>query len=573
MVFYKLDYEKFKLKRRKKKVSSNQETENSKTENLENHCKLSSFVSSFSSLNNEDNKYSNIKLVENSNLKHVRFNELIEINEKKYHSNNNLKNEGQELSKKILNLHNSSDFLKTSSNNVIENKEKSPSKILKLIPDEPKEIIETYNSLKNSSNINLRKNFIKSNLYLKLNNTNNLYNKLANRNLQSCFDLRIFRKNINLMQSEIFNKRFPHDQLMKPEKRIFLSSYNITSIKPPKNNLNLSLLESNFNNFFNKSKIQNTEEISNCIKTLEKIFNSNLLNNKDFKKFNMINYNNIKDKLRKSFKSTKFFSSEYLPHRPNKHILLSNLGIFFKDTFFENKIFLEKIKKVYNTKIFPENNLENNQDKCHTEEKNSKDDLSKIDNNINDKEEIIQRNLSSEFNFNYPIKIRNMVNDNFSRIFIKPNQKFISVKNRYLKISNKYIDDNIFEMKNNIIRLKEYFKDIVDLIQLKNFSKKIQVEYISLKGVLKGFLFYSEKKKNLIFVDENTINTLISKENLDINSSFEKLIERLKNNNNMPDRKEFLFTSLKTDFINKFKIFVKIKFSNRVQTQMVRNFS
>ncbi len=68
-----------------------------------------------------------------------------------------------------MNLHNSSDFLKTSSNNVIENKEKSPSKILKLIPDEPKEIIETYNSLKNSSNINLRKNFIKSNLYLKLN--------------------------------------------------------------------------------------------------------------------------------------------------------------------------------------------------------------------------------------------------------------------------------------------------------------------------------------------------------------------------------------------------------------------
>jgi hypothetical protein len=344
------------------------------------------------------------------------------------------------------------------------------------------------------------------------------------------------------------------------DKNKFLSSYNI-NLQNLRSNLNFSMVDLNSNLLV----LEKSEGANNSENILNKFFNGNNANNsKEYKKFVFFEYDIVKGKLKKSYKKTYPFFNCYLPPRPNKNVLLSNLGIFFKESYFENKVFLEKIKKVYDNKIFPCNSCRNNLNQIvefncedHSlniiEPDNNKDPIIYYDKHS----EISKRRLSSEFKFRYPIKFKNLTNDYYSKIFVKQNLKFLTPQNKFLKITNNYVEDNIFEMKNNTIRLKDYYKEVLDLIQLKNFKKKIQVEYITLKGVLRGFFFYSDNKKCIIFVDEHTINTLISNElEYSINSSFLKLINKLKKNDNMPNRSEFLFTSLKTDFIKKFKIVV-----------------
>jgi len=556
-----LDYEKFRIKKRKKKSILIQENELHKT-NLENSSSnLSSFISSFSSMNNEENKLlnANAKMQENNFKDYI----LLEGRDNlKYYSNINISENISESLKLLPADANSKDIKKFDKNDSIETL------------DSPKLIeIDKHQNIINHD-LDKQNNFIKEELNKfqvginKYQNKNVSLNKLLNRNLQSCSDLRLFNRNKTLYLSSIFNKSSQCNIINKPEKSKQLSNLNM--------NMTLMKLKSKFSlmSFDNmndkKPLIGNSENMADVVKILDNFYNGPNIN-KDLIRFVFLNYKSIKGRLKKAFKSQDFkFNDMHLPHRPNKHILLSNLGIFFKSAYFENRVFLDEIKNKFDYEIFPLNNCINNSNSIidNKNEKNKDVNNSITINtnydNIKEKKEknptlineAFRRTLSSEFKFKFPIKIKNFVNENYSRIFIKHDLKFITPINKYFKISNNYIDDKIFESKNNIIRIKENYTHFMDLVTLKSFNKKIQTEYITLKGVLKGFLFYSEKKKFIFFVDEKTINTLTSNEIIPINYSFENLINKLKKEDNMPIRNEFLFASLKTDFIDKFKIIV-----------------
>ena len=61
----------------------------------------------------------------------------------------------------------------------------------------------------------------------------------------------------------------------------------------------------------------------------------------------------------------------------------------------------------------------------------------------------------------------------------------------------------------------------------------------------------------MIFIDENTIDNYIPENFCSSDSEkMKKLIYSLQNDNNLPEREDFLFTSIKSDFITKMKFFV-----------------
>jgi len=525
---------------KRKKFFSNDLIKNT----IENtNSKLSCFISSFSSISNENHK----------NEKNIRTNGNISSNlNSNYKSDYELKENDSESFRNITTLHNVNDLLKFKSDENMDqskyfNNSENKSIIVNqndiVVPNETQKINECVNQFKpNFHNI-----YHSSKEIMQRNNIN----------LQSSIDIRLLSRKNTLMDSNIISNKTLNDEYKKDKNKLLLS-YNINSVKL-RSNLDFTMMDFGSNLLVP----QNSEEFNTAENILNRFFNRNdAIDNKDNKKFIFFNYYLVKSKLKKIHKKKTFpFFDCSLPPRPNKNIILSNMGIFFKDSYFENKVFLDKIKKIYDNKIFPSNNYRNNINQL-VDLIDQDNILNFIDPDNKDKAvycdkypNISKRRLSCEFKFRYPIKIKNLTNENYSKVFIKPYLKFLSPKNNYLKLSNNYIEDNIFEVKNNIIRLKEFYIEIHDLIQLKNFKKKIQVEYITLKGVLKGFLFYSDNKKLLIFVDEKTINTLISNEiSYKKDDSFRKLIDKLKDNDNMPNRSEFSFTSLKTDFIDKFKI-------------------